>query len=268
MAGFIMYGLLYIILQMLLKIGWWRWRIEGVENLPPRKIGGIILAMNHIHWLDILAVGTMLPFSYRLSWLGKVELFAHPILRWYFTSMQVVPVNRGKRDLNALYASEEALKRGAALLIFPEGHRSGTGVLQPGRGGTIRLAARARVPIVPLAIIGTQYGLKGTLLRREVVLRIGKPYMVGLPANGNGKIPPDIMESTTADLMYRIAELLPAQYRGVYREELSGVGVTTKTRRHGGTHGERRLTRSCSDGGSRTAGPRAELSDAATGRSA
>lgn len=214
MVGFICYALLSIILNTCIKVGWWRWRVEGLENLPPRQMGGMILAMNHIHWLDIFAVGTLLPFAYRLSWLGKVELFAHPISRWFFTSMLVVPINRGKRDLNALYASEEALKRGARLLIFPEGHRSGTGVLQTGRGGTIRLAARSGVPIVPLAIIGTQYGLRGTLLRREVVLRIGQPYMVELNPDGNGKIPADVMAASTADLMCRIAALLPEVYRG------------------------------------------------------
>src|SRR5262245_40456382 len=99
MARFLIYGFLYVSLYILRTIGWWRWSIEGIENLPPRAAGGMIVVTNHINWIDIPALAALLPFSYRLTWLAKIEIFTHPIARWFFTTMNVIPIKRGKRDL-------------------------------------------------------------------------------------------------------------------------------------------------------------------------
>lgn len=101
------------------KIGWWRWPVEGLENLPPRAAGGMILATNHSNWIDIPVIGAMAPFNYRLSWLAKSELFAHPVAKWFFHTMHVLPINRGKRDLAAPEVAGKALRDGAVLLIYP-----------------------------------------------------------------------------------------------------------------------------------------------------
>lgn len=175
----------------------------------------MIIAMNHINWLDIPVIGALLPFAYRLSWLAKSELFTNPIARWWLLEMQVIPIKRGRRDLAALDASADALRAGAILLIFPEGHRSRNGVLQPGRGGAIRLAMQAGVPIVPIAITGTEHGLRGTLLRKPVHVQVGAPLMIAPTADG--KIPPDLMEQLTQEMMERIAALLPPAQRGPYQ---------------------------------------------------
>jgi 1-acyl-sn-glycerol-3-phosphate acyltransferase len=226
MVGALLYALIIALPRLFIKIGWWRWRIVGLENLPPRKSGGMIVAMNHVNWLDILALGVLIPFSYRLSWLGKIEIFEHPLAGWFFRTMNVIPIKRGKRDLSALEASEKALKQGAVFVVFPEGHRSGDGVLQPGHGGTVRLAMRTGVPVVPVAITGSQHGLKGAFQRQELRMQVGKPYIVD-PLPGN-KIPPDIMAALTTDMMVRIAAMLPEEQRGPYQlptAEASGSSV-------------------------------------------
>ncbi len=217
MTGKIIYFIAHIFIYIMRKIGWWRWHVAGLEHLPPRDQTGLILVMNHIHWIDIPVVGALLPFAYRLSWLGKAELFAKPIWRWFFRTMQVIPIKRGRGDLAALETATEALQQGAILLIFPEGHRSRTGLLQKGRGGAVRLAMRAQVPLVPVAVTGTQGGLGDTLRRTPVTLRIGTPYCVA--PTPDGKIPPELMERLTTDMMLRIAALLPTEYHGIYANQ-------------------------------------------------
>ncbi|NJN17697.1 MAG: 1-acyl-sn-glycerol-3-phosphate acyltransferase [Oscillochloris sp.] len=214
MLGALMYGVIFTFIHAMRAIRWWRWSIHGIDNLPPRDSGGMVIAMNHISWLDIPAVGAMLPFRYRLSWLAKSEIFQNPIAVWWLRQMQVIPIKRGKRDLAALDAAAEALRQGAVLLIFPEGHRSRDGVLRVGRGGAVRLAAQAGVPIVPVSILGTEYGLKGALARKRLDVTVGKPYRVLM--DDNGKISPDRMDRLTNQMMQRIAALLPADRRGPY----------------------------------------------------
>lgn len=215
MLGALMYAMIWVPLNLLRIIRWWRWSVTGLERLPPRNAGGMIIAMNHIHWLDIPVIGALLPFAYRLSWLAKSELFENPVVGWWFRQMNVIPIKRGRRDLAALDASADALRNGAVLLIFPEGHRSRNGVMQPGRGGAVRLAMQAGVPIVPVAVTGTEHGLRGTLLGKPVRLQIGEPFTV--EPTPDGKIPPDQMEQLTTMMMQRIATMLPTEQRGPYR---------------------------------------------------
>ena len=220
MLGAIMYFLIWAPLQIARKL-WWRWSVEGVENLPPRGQGAV-LVVNHLSWTDIHILGASLPLSHRPAWVAKIEMFLNPIVTWWLREMMVIPIKRGKRDLTAMVAAEEALQHGAALVIFPEGHRSSTGGLLEGRGGAVRLAVRTGCPIVPIAIWGTEAGLRGAARRAPIHLRIGKPYYITAE---NGKIPWDRMNELTEEMMLRIAELMPEQYWGFYRDRMMQVGA-------------------------------------------
>jgi 1-acyl-sn-glycerol-3-phosphate acyltransferase len=215
MLGALMYVLIWVPLQIA-RLFWWRWKIEGLDNLPPRG-QGMILAINHLHWIDILFIGASLPLSHRPSWIAKIEIFASPPAAWWLRQMMVIPIRRGQRDMTALAVAEDALKAGAVLIIFPEGHRSAEGGLQEGRGGTVRLAVRTGCPIVPIALWGTEVGLGGAARRKPLHFSIGKPYHPDIQGE---KIPWDRMNELTEELMLRIAELMPERYWGFYHERM------------------------------------------------
>lgn len=217
MIGALIYNVLWIGQRLLRAVGWWRWEIHGLEHLPPREQGGMVVASNHLHWFDILILGGSLPMRYRLSWIAKSEIFKNAAATWFFRQMLVIPIRRGARDMAALEAAEAELRDGAVLTVFVEGHRNPRGELQQGRGGAVRMAARAGVPILPVAIEGTQGGPLGAFARRQIRVTIGQPYH---PDTDGTHIPPKRMDELTEDMMLRLAALLPDQYRGYYRERL------------------------------------------------
>lgn len=215
MLGAIMYVILWTLLQPLRRV-LWRCSVEGLENLPPPG-QGMVLAVNHLNWTDIHIFGTSLPLAYRPAWIAKIEMFVNAIVAWWLRRMLVIPIRRGEHDIAALAAAEDMLVRGTPVVIFPEGHRSRTGGLIEGRGGAVRLAARTGCPIVPVAIWGTETGLKGAFRRTPIHVRFGEPYYV--PAQG-GDVPWHRMDELTEEMMLRIAALLPEQYWGCYRESM------------------------------------------------
>jgi 1-acyl-sn-glycerol-3-phosphate acyltransferase len=215
MLGVFFYRFVWLVLWLLRHI-WWKWAITGQAHLKPRG-QAMILAVNHLHWTDTCVLGASLPLSLQPTWMAKAELFAHPVAAWWLRAIQVIPVSRGRQGLSALAAAEQALKGGAALIIFVEGHRSATGGLQEGQGGALRLAARSGCPIVPIALWGTEAGLRGICLRKPIHVSIGEPYYV---VGDTSKISQQRMTELTDELMLRLAALLPERYRGVYRERM------------------------------------------------
>jgi 1-acyl-sn-glycerol-3-phosphate acyltransferase len=215
MFGAIMYFILWVPLQ-LCRRALWRWSVEGLENLPP-PAQCAVLAANHLSWLDIPILGASLPLAYRPWWVAKIEVLINRPIAWWMRQMRVIPIRRGKRDIVALTAAEELLKRGEMLVIFPEGHRSDTGALQEGRGGAVRLVVRSGCPLVPIAIWGTETGLRGALLRKPIHVRIGEPFYMSVEGSRIGW---NRMNALTEEMMLRIAALIPRQYWGFYSDRM------------------------------------------------
>jgi 1-acyl-sn-glycerol-3-phosphate acyltransferase len=185
-------------------------RAKQQRHVPRR--GPVLIACNHISHLDPPLVGTCIP---RLAQhMAKRELFSIKILDWYMRSIGTVIVDRGKGK-QALLTAIGYLKRGACMVIFPEGTRSVTGCLGKGHSGAVVMAMRTGCTIVPAVIIGSEQAMrKGTkgIRSHPVMVEFGEPYTLRLVPEDE-KIPHDVSERECYLLMERIEALLPQHMR-------------------------------------------------------
>jgi 1-acyl-sn-glycerol-3-phosphate acyltransferase len=191
-----------------------RVRVFGLENLPER--GPFIIASNHLSRFDP-PIGFMVVDRPELTGFAGDTYRKRLIFRLFLESAGVIWVNRGHTDRATMKAALAALKQGAILGIAPEGTRSQTGALIQGKTGAAFLAARADVPIAPAALTGTEKMAASIMrLRRQLVtLTFGKPFRLEpLPGLSNS----ERLDRHTAEIMCRIAALLPPEYRGVYAD--------------------------------------------------
>jgi 1-acyl-sn-glycerol-3-phosphate acyltransferase len=132
--------------------------VEGLDKIDTKRAH--VYIVNHLSALDIPVLYASLPFQFRI--LAKRELFRYPFMGWHLRRSGQIPVDleNPKKSIRSLNRAVEALKEGMPLVIFPEGGRSETGQLQPFMGGAFFAAIKAKVDVVPMAIIGTYETLK------------------------------------------------------------------------------------------------------------
>jgi 1-acyl-sn-glycerol-3-phosphate acyltransferase len=150
----------------------YRDRAIGTQNVPAS--GPAIIAPNHFSNLDHFFAGVYL--RRKLRFMAKSQLFSNPILTYIFRVGGVFPVRRGYADQEAFITAHSILDQGGCVLIYCEGGRSRTGGLGEPRPGVGRLALESGVPVVPVAIHGSQGVRKWRKLRfPKVTVQYGEP---------------------------------------------------------------------------------------------
>ena len=209
----------FVFLGPVLKLVF-RPRVEGADNVPLE--GPAILASNHLSYADWLFMPLTLPR--RVTFVAKAEYFTTPGIKgWFqkkfFSGSGQVPIDRssGSAAEGALQSAKKVLAQGELFGIYPEGTRSHDGRLYRGKTGVARLALEMKVPVIPIAVIGTDEiappGKKFGTLTRPLV-RFGKPLdfsrYEGLE---NDRF---ILRSITDEVMYEIMRLSGQEYVDVY----------------------------------------------------
>ncbi len=186
-----------------------RIRLKGQYNVP--KHGPFLIAANHLAWTDIPLVPLLLPG--KVVYMAKEEYFSSRIA-WLVRFMGAFPVKRGEGDRQALRAAEEQLKKGNVVVLFPEGTRSKTGVMAKGHAGLGMIALRSGVPVIPVAIWGSEKVLKE--FGPKVIISYGEP-IVFKPKGA--KMTREDIDNATEQTMRAIAAMLPPEYRGAYSDQ-------------------------------------------------
>ena len=149
----LVYRLVFGLLRLLVRL-LFRFRVEGVENIPP---GPFLIASNHQAWYDtafIVAAFPKLPMIYTMA--RRDTVFNRRWKRWLLPKLGVFPIQprKGELDERGVASVYHVLGRGGAVLIFPEGRYSRGRDLRPLRKGVGHFAVQAGVPIIPVAISG------------------------------------------------------------------------------------------------------------------
>ena len=195
-------------------------RTEGADHVPLE--GPAILASNHLSYADWLFMPLTLPR--RVTFVAKAEYFTSPGIKGWFQKKFFSGAGQVPIDRSGATAAEGALKAAKRILgqeelfgIYPEGTRSHDGRLYRGKTGVARLALETGVPVIPIAVIGTDSiappGKKFGSLTRPLV-RFGEPLDFSrYEGMENDRF---ILRSITDEIMYEIMRLSGQEYVDMY----------------------------------------------------
>jgi len=156
-------------------------KVYGKDRVPPA--GGCVVASNHFSWLDPVVLGAASPRV--LYYMAKVEAHRIPGLGAFIRAFGCFSVRRGESDREAVRMMRKIVLDGHALGLFVEGTRQKAGVPGVVQPGAAMVALQESVPIVPVAIHGTQEWSLGN--RQHVSIAWGEPMIFeGLPKGGKG----------------------------------------------------------------------------------
>ncbi|MFM8597906.1 MAG: lysophospholipid acyltransferase family protein [Mycobacterium sp.] len=203
-------------------------KVEGLEYVP--LSGPAILASNHLAVADSFYLPLVV--RRRITFLAKAEYFTGAglkgrLTRWFYTVAGQVPIDRTDADSaqSALDTAERLLNQGKLLGLYPEGTRSPDGRLYKGKTGLARIALHTGVPVIPVAMIGTDVvNPPGSRFWRfgRVTVRFGKPMDF---ARFDGLAGNRFIERAVIDeVMYELMKLSGQEYVDIYASTVKEVG--------------------------------------------
>ncbi len=154
----------------------YRLRVRGDANIPTE--GAAILVCNHVSFVDAVVLMAASPRPIRF--VMDHQIFRIPVLGWFFCLAKAIPVAPQKVDPatyeRAFEHAAAALADGDLVCIFPEGGITRDGALAPFKGGVMKILARQRAPVVPMAL----GNLWGSFFSRKGGDAMTKPFRRGL----------------------------------------------------------------------------------------
>ncbi|NIM95352.1 MAG: hypothetical protein GTO18_16780 [Anaerolineales bacterium] len=191
-----------------------RFHDEQLSKVPQN--GPLIIICNHVNLLEIPVLFTRLqPRS--LRGFAAAKRWDALWSRWLLETCDAIPLHRGEADLSAIREAIKQINEGHIFMMAPEGTRSYDGRLQKGNPGAVLLALRTDAPIMPLVFYGGE-NYVGNLLhlrKTDFHIRVGEPFQLNV---GGTRINSEVRQDIIDEMMYRMAALLPPQYRGVYAD--------------------------------------------------
>ncbi|MGI9197032.1 MAG: lysophospholipid acyltransferase family protein [Candidatus Nanopelagicales bacterium] len=219
MAHVLYWVLKWIVVGPWLRVIFRPWT-ENMEVVPQQ--GPAILVSNHLSFSDSFFLP--LVCDRRITFLAKQEYFTGKgikglISKAFFTGVGQVPIDRssGRAAEAAINTGVRVVDEGHLLGIYPEGTRTADGRLYRGKTGVARMALEARVPVIPVAMIGT-YEIQPPGRIRPRMKRVGIRFGDPLDFSRYEGLESDrfILRSVTDEIMYALMELSGQEYVDMY----------------------------------------------------
>ncbi len=196
----------------------WVRKVDGIENIPE---GAFVVVANHTSYYETLLVPSLVIPRIKVPMHALVNeiYWSSFIASLFLNHWQCIKVSMEKNEISKkknVFAFQEALKylkKGEIMMVFPEGHRSRDGKLQKGKTGAARLALKAKVPVLPIGIMGAGEVLpRGKIFPRfkRCEVQIGKP--IYFDNYYKKKLNKKILEESTREIMQEIAKLASQKY--------------------------------------------------------
>lgn len=200
--------------------GIWIDQVEGLENIP--KTGPVIVASNHQSYFDFLCFVAASPR--KVHYLAAEKFYKSRMWRPIMNATGQIKVERESHDKAGVYKTVySALSQGEMIGIFPEGTRSADGEIHKPFTGVAKFALNAKVPVLPVGIIGTydimsRHDKRPKFRGAKAKIKIGKPmyfseYYDNQATENNYKL-------VTDRIMDRVAELAEKNYSHYYDQEI------------------------------------------------
>lgn len=161
---------------------YFRVQINGAQNVP--HTGPLVVVSNHASYFDPLIVSSCVrrPVAY----MAKEELFRVPVLAQAIKLYGAYPVSRGTADRAAIRSALECLDNGWAVGVFMSGTRTPDGRITDPKKGAALLAAKAKVPLLPVCLSGTEKILQsGSAIPRAVPITVRIGNLIDAPSSTN-----------------------------------------------------------------------------------
>ena len=157
--------------RMIARTAGARVRVHGAEHIQSNA--SYVFLSTHQSYMDIPAMLGYLPAQLRIA--AKKSLFRIPFMGWHLTRAGHIPIDRGstERAVASMQRAADYLQQGICAFVFPEGTRSRDGRLHGFKKGGFKLAMQARVPIIPVTIVGSRQVLPPD----EIIFRPGPIVM-------------------------------------------------------------------------------------------
>ncbi len=197
-------------------------RVKGLENLEEAKAPCIFVA-NHLSNLDGIVLTRLLKKKFDPYFVAGIKLSNDNFTSFFKNLVKTIDIKPNTADLESVKAIINTLKGGESVMMFPEGTRSRTGRMIEAKKGITLIARMAKVPIVPIALMGTEKVVpinpsgqmdQERIIKGNVDVVIGKPFNLAKKRPDEDKH--EYEERAVRDLMNRIAMNLREEYIGFY----------------------------------------------------
>jgi 1-acyl-sn-glycerol-3-phosphate acyltransferase len=181
---------------------WFRPSVEGAQNIPLQ--GPVLIAPIHRSNADFAF--TLFISPRKVFFMAKDGLYHHRLFGRLLVRLGAFPVNRDGADRESMRLAEEVLRRGQALVLFPEGTRKDGPVVEPLHDGAMFIAARTGAMVVPVGIAGSDRALPpGAKFPRFIKIHIvvGPPIT---PPASEGRVSRSQISAKTEELRAALEE--------------------------------------------------------------